>query len=83
MFHVCGAETVSRYDFAMKAAEIFGFDSSLIQRSKTCDIQRPAQRPLHTSFVIEKAKKIFNYNPMNITQGLKLFQQELTGINLN
>lgn len=83
MFHVCGAETISRYDFAMKTAEIFGFDSSLIRRSKTRDIQRPAQRPLNTSFVIEKAKKVFNYNPMNITQGLKLLQQELTGINLN
>jgi len=83
LFHVCGAETISRYDFAMKTAEIFGFDSSSIQRSKTSDIQRPAQRPLNTSFIFEKAKKAFNYNPMNITEGLKLFQQELTGIHLN
>jgi dTDP-4-dehydrorhamnose reductase len=83
LFHVCGAETVSRYNFALKTAEIFGFDSSLIKPSKTSEIQRPAQRPLNTSFIFEKAKKAFRYHPMNITEGLKLFQQEITGINLN
>lgn len=83
LYHICGAETISRYDFALKTAEIFGFDSTLIQRSKTKDVQRPALRPLNTSFIFEKAKKAFNYNPMNVTQGLKRLQQELMGIHLN
>lgn len=83
LYHVAGAESVSRYDFAVRAAEIFGFDSSLITKIKSGDLQQLAQRPLHTSFVIEKAKKTFHYSPMNITQGLKLVQEELTGIHLN
>ena len=83
IFHIAGAEPVSRYDFALRAAEIFGYDPSLISRSKSSELGQAAQRPLHTSFNIEKAKRLFHYHPMNITQGLKLLQEELTGIHLN
>jgi dTDP-4-dehydrorhamnose reductase len=83
IFHIAGAESVSRFDFAIRAAEIFGYDISLINKTKSNDLQQFALRPLNTSFNIEKAKKIFKYHPMNITQGLKLLQEELTGIHLN
>ncbi len=83
IFHVSGSETVSRYDFAVRAAEVFGYDSSGIVRVASNELQQQAVRPLLTSFVIEKAKKAFNYHPMNVTQGLKLLQEELTGIHLN
>ncbi|MFA6469129.1 MAG: dTDP-4-dehydrorhamnose reductase [Bacteroidota bacterium] len=83
IFHVAGAEPISRYDFALRAAEVFGYDPSLIARSKSSDLEQLAPRPLHTTFTIEKTKRIFRYHPMNITQGLKLLQEELTGIHLN
>ena len=67
----------------MKAAEIFGYDKSLITRVKTADLEQRALRPTNTSFIIDKAKKQLHYNPMNITQGLMMMQQELTGIHLN
>ncbi|MEW5797927.1 MAG: dTDP-4-dehydrorhamnose reductase [Bacteroidota bacterium] len=83
VFHVCGAETISRYDFAVRAAEVFGYDPALIQRIKSTELQQAAQRPLNTSFIFEKAKQAFHYQPMNATQGLMMLQQELTGIHLN
>jgi dTDP-4-dehydrorhamnose reductase len=83
LFHVCGSETISRYDFALSAAEVFGYDRSLIRRIRSTDIRRPARRPLITSFVIDKAKTAFNYQPMNVRQGLTSMQQEMTGIILN
>ncbi len=83
LFHISGPETISRYDFAMKAAEIFGYDKSLITRIKTSDLEPRAVRPMKTSFIIDKAKKQLHYNPMNITQGLMMMQQDLTGIHLN
>lgn len=83
VFHVCGAETISRYDFAVRAAEVFGYDPSLISRIKTTELEQLAQRPLNTSFIFEKAKQAFQYHPMNATQGLLMLQQELTGIHLN
>ena len=83
MFHISGPETISRYDFAIRAAEIFGYDKSLIVRVKTADLEQRAARPMNTSFIIEKAKIQLHYTPMNITQGLMMMQQELTGIHLN
>jgi dTDP-4-dehydrorhamnose reductase len=83
VFHISGSEIVSRYAFAVKAAEVFGFDTHLIRRVKSAEIPRPAQRPMNTSFVIGKAQQLFRYQPMNVTQGLTLFHQELTGIVLN
>jgi dTDP-4-dehydrorhamnose reductase len=83
MFHISGPETVSRYDFAVKAAEIFGYDKSLISRVKTADIEQRAVRPMNTSFILDKAKIQLHYAPMNITQGLMMIQQDLTGIHLN
>jgi dTDP-4-dehydrorhamnose reductase len=83
IFHVAGAEPVSRFDFAVRTAEIFGYDTALVNKVQSADLQQLAQRPLHTTFIIEKAKRTFGYNPMNITQGVKLLQEELTGIHLN
>ncbi|MBP6672283.1 MAG: dTDP-4-dehydrorhamnose reductase [Bacteroidetes bacterium] len=83
IYHVAGAEKVSRYDFALRAAEIFGYDPTLIARVTSADLGQFAVRPLHTSFDINKAKQTFKYHPMNVTQGLKLLQEELTGIHLN
>ena len=83
IFHISGAETISRYDFAIRAAEIFGYDQSLIQRIKTSELTQLATRPLNTSFIFDKAKQHLHYNPMNATQGLMMLQQELTGFHLN
>ncbi len=83
IFHIPGAEIISRYDFALKAAEIFGYDKALITKIKTAELEQLAQRPLNTSFNFEKAKKMLRYNPMSVAQGLMMLQQELTGIHLN
>lgn len=83
VFHISGAETISRFDFAVKAAETFGYDPSLIQKVRLAEIGQAAVRPLNTSFDLSKAKDILHYHPMNATEGLLLLQQDLTGINLN
>lgn len=83
IFHTSGGQVASRYDFAVRAAEIFGLDKQLIERIKTPDLVLPAVRPLNTTFIIDKARKEIHYNPMNVTQGLELLKRELLGINLN
>lgn len=83
VFHIAGAEPVSRFEFAHRAAEIFGYDASLISKVRSTDLPQLAQRPLHTTFNTAKAKRDLHYQPVNVTQGLKLLQEELTGIHLN
>lgn len=83
VYHVAGAEEVSRYDFAMRAADVFGLDGSLITRVRSEELGQIAVRPLHTTFRTLKAEQMFHYRPMNVTQGLNLLREELTGIHLN
>jgi dTDP-4-dehydrorhamnose reductase len=77
LYHVCGSERLSRYDFAMRAAEIFGLDASLIQRAKSADLKQAAHRPLVTGFVTLKAETEFGLKPMDTTQGLTSLKREL------
>jgi dTDP-4-dehydrorhamnose reductase len=77
VYHVCGSETVSRYDFALRVAETFGLDPSLIQRVKSADLQQPAKRPPYTVFVTEKAQRELGITPLSVREGLNLLKQEL------
>ena len=77
LYHVCGRETVSRYDFAIKIAQAFGLDANLIQRSKSSDLVRSAARPMVTSFVTLKAQSELGLKPLNVYEGLVLLKSEL------
>src|SRR3989304_5304607 len=77
IFHVCGREEVSRYEFAVKIAEGFGFDPGIIEPIRTNQFVQRAVRPLHTSFVTLKAETEFGFKPMNILQGIDQLRHEL------
>lgn len=79
IYHVCGNERASRYQFAVRTAEVFGLDSNLIQRVKSIDLRQSAPRPLVTGFVTLKAQTELGLNVMNTLQGLTLLKRELQG----
>jgi dTDP-4-dehydrorhamnose reductase len=83
IYHICGSERVSRYQFAVRTAELFGLDAGLIQRVKSSDLNQTAPRPLVTGFVTLKAQTEFGMHPMDITQGLTLLKRELQGAGRN
>jgi dTDP-4-dehydrorhamnose reductase len=83
LFHIGGADAVSRNEFAVKAAEVFGLSASLIQRTKSSDLHQTAMRPLVTSLVTMKAEKDLDYHPMTLVQGLELLKRELLHLTLN
>jgi dTDP-4-dehydrorhamnose reductase len=83
LFHICGADAVSRYEFAVRAAEIFGFEVSLIQRIKSVELHQPAVRPMVTGFVTEKAQTELDFHPMTSAQGLEALKRELLHLTLN
>jgi len=45
IFHVSGPEFISRYDWSLKVAEIFGLDEKLIQPITSDELNLPAKRP--------------------------------------
>ena len=83
LYHASGPEVMSRYDFAVKAAEVFDLDVNSIERIKSSELVWRAIRPLNTAFNIDKAKKEIHYSPMGVTEGLELLRKELHGIHLN
>jgi dTDP-4-dehydrorhamnose reductase len=70
VFNVCGPERVSRYDFAVAVAEIFGLDAHLLQPVATEELSQAARRPLNAGMVITKVKQAINADPWQYRQGL-------------
>ncbi len=83
LYHVSGSETVSRYDFAVKIAEIFRLDASLIQKIKSSELQQAAPRPLVTGFVTLKAETELGLRTMNVVEGLTLLRREMESAGRN
>jgi dTDP-4-dehydrorhamnose reductase len=77
IFHIGGGEQLSRFDFAVKAAEIFGLDASLIKRIKTGDLNQPSPRPMLSGFITLKAETQLGMHFLNVTEGLTLLKREM------
>lgn len=75
IFHTCGSETLSRYEFAIKISEIFGFDKNLIKPINTEELGQKARRPMMCSMNVKKVSKILE--PNSSTKGLKIMKEEM------
>ncbi|NIR51409.1 dTDP-4-dehydrorhamnose reductase [candidate division KSB1 bacterium] len=80
LFHICGSDYLSRHDFAVKLADIFDFDASLITRIKTADLNQKANRPLKTKFSLEKARKELGIEMSGVEEGLTILKKQLSGL---
>jgi len=77
IYNICGSEYLSRYEFAVKLANIFGYDENLIMPIKTSDLNQAAVRPMNSSFILLKAETDLNIKPLNVTDGLYLLKSQL------
>jgi dTDP-4-dehydrorhamnose reductase len=77
VYNVCGSEYLSRYEFAVKLADIFEYDSSLIEAIKTSELQQAAARPMNSSFVLLKAETELGLKTLNVTDGLYMLKSQL------
>ena len=59
VLHVASKEVISRYDFALRIADEFGYDKSLIMPVQNHDISSwVAKRPTHGGLIITRAQKL-------------------------
>jgi dTDP-4-dehydrorhamnose reductase len=77
LYHICGGERVSRYDFAVQIARTFGFNESLIARIPSEGLRQVAPRPMVTGFITLKAETELNFKPSSLAQGLSMLKREL------
>jgi len=77
IYHIAGREVVSRYDFALQLAAVFGFDPALITPIKTSMLKQPAARPLKSGLITLKAEIELGLKPSTVEQGLRILKNQL------
>lgn len=78
VYNIAGADNISRYDLALKVAEIFKLDPSLITPVSSSFFKNIAKRPRDTSFNTKKMEKKLGIKPLSIDEGLRLMREEAT-----
>jgi dTDP-4-dehydrorhamnose reductase len=77
IYHLAGRDVISRYEFAMRLARIFEFDSGLITPIKTSQLNQPAGRPMKSGLVTLKAEVELGYRPSTTEEGLLVLRSQL------
>jgi dTDP-4-dehydrorhamnose reductase len=74
IINIAGREIVNRYEFAVRIAEVFGFDKDLIKPVTSAEFNQPAPRPLNSGLIVDKAFKELNIELSDVSEGLKKFK---------
>jgi dTDP-4-dehydrorhamnose reductase len=77
IYNISGKDYLSAYDIAIRTAEFFKLDKSLIKETDSTKFTQPARRPPRTGFVIDKARKELGYEPRSFDEGLALLASQL------
>ena len=71
--HIC----LSRYDFALKIAEIFDLDKSMLSPVPNSYFTEIASRPSNTCFCIDKMEQELMIKSIGIEEGLRILKDRI------
>jgi dTDP-4-dehydrorhamnose reductase len=77
IYNISGKDFITPYDIAIKTADFFQLDKSLISPADSSNFKQPAVRPLKTGFIIDKARKELGYEPHSFDEGLVLISKQI------
>ncbi|MTI23008.1 SDR family oxidoreductase [Fulvivirga sp. RKSG066] len=77
IYHISGKDMLTPYEIAIKTADHFKLDKSLITETDGSKFQQEAKRPPKTGFVIDKAKNELDYDPRSFEGGLSILGEQL------
>jgi dTDP-4-dehydrorhamnose reductase len=77
IFHISGKDFLTPYEMAIKTADFFGLDKSLISQVDAKNFSQPAKRPARTGFVLDKAISILGYNPVSFEEGIGILAEQM------
>lgn len=78
IYNISGKDFMSPYDIAVKTAEFFNLDKSLITPTDSTQFVQPAKRPPTTGFLIDKARQQLGYEPRSFEEGLAILAGQIT-----
>jgi dTDP-4-dehydrorhamnose reductase len=70
IIHLGGPESISRYEFALLIADVFGFDTKNVESKLRSDFPMPAARPEDVSLNSSLASDILKFNPSSLKDQL-------------
>jgi dTDP-4-dehydrorhamnose reductase len=77
IYHIAGPDLMSRYDFALAFADVFGFNRKLITPVKTTALKQAAARPLKSGFITLKAQTDLGVKMSGVERGLAIFKNQV------
>lgn len=79
IFHISGKDFLTPYEMAIKTAEFFQLDKSLISQVDSSNFTQPAKRPPRTGFILDKAISVLGYNPVSFEEGIAILAEQMRG----
>ena len=80
IFHVCGPELLSRYDFAVRCAPIMGLDPGLIDGVATSELRQVAPRPLNAGLLTPRLHETLSgFRLRDLESGVKDWLHSVEG----
>lgn len=80
IWNISGKDFLTPYEMALKTADFFQLDTSLITRADSSTFTQPAKRPPRTGFIIEKAQRTLGYQPHSFDEGISLLAKQIKAI---
>lgn len=77
IYNIGGFEYLSRFDFALKIAKVFGLNENLINQTTTDKLNQKAKRPLRGGLITLKAQAELGYKPRTIEENLLDIKKKL------
>jgi len=77
IFHISGKDFLTPYEMAIKTADFFRLDKSLITPVNADTFTQPAKRPPRTGFILDKAMAVLGYNPASFEEGIGVLMGQI------
>ena len=79
LYHVAGAEVMTRYEFGKKVCAVFGFDEDLLIPISMADFDYDAPRPLDSTLNITKIRDAIGFEPTAMGRALERIKTQMPG----
>jgi len=77
IFNISGKEVLTPYEMAIRTADFFGLNKSLITQADASTFTQVARRPPRTGFVLDKARTVLGYDPHTFEEGIAVLAEQL------
>jgi dTDP-4-dehydrorhamnose reductase len=77
LYHITGSESLSRYEFSLKIADVFDLNPDLINPINSVELHQLAKRPTVVNMSIAKVEKETGFKLDDVYTGLKKYKTQM------